>query len=40
VNFLVKRFSVVPDNIRRYTGVQSEVDVRLVLGRDYASSAP
>lgn len=40
VNFLVKRFSVVPENIRDYRGVQSEVDVRLVLGRDYAASAP
>jgi len=40
VNFLVKRFSIVSENIRHYTGVQSEVDVRLVLGRDYASTAP
>ena len=40
VSFLVKRFSIVPENIRHYTGVQSEVDVRLVLGRDCAPSAP
>ncbi len=41
VNLLAKRFSIAPENIRRYTGIQSEVDIRLVLGRDYAvSSAP
>jgi len=40
VNLLAKHFSVSSENIRHYTGMQSEVDVRLVLGRDYASSAP
>jgi LCP family protein required for cell wall assembly len=40
VNLLVNRFSIAPENIRRYSGVQGEVDVRLVLGGDYASSAP
>jgi LCP family protein required for cell wall assembly len=40
VNLLAKHFSVSSENIRHYTGIQSEVDVRLVLGRDYASSTP
>jgi len=38
VSLLAQRFRIVPENIRRYTGIQSEVDVRLVLGRDYAVS--
>ncbi len=39
VNLLAKRFDIAPQNIRRCTDIQSEVDVRLVLGQDYASSA-
>ncbi len=40
VNLLAQRFNVVPDDVRHYTDLQSEVDVRLILGRDYASSSP
>jgi len=39
VNLLAKRFNIAPQNIHHYTGIQSEVDVRLVLGQDYAASA-
>jgi len=39
VNLLAKRFHITPENMLRYAGVQSQVDVRLVLGRDYATSS-
>jgi len=39
VNSLVERFSISPTNVRRNMGASSEVDMRLVLGQDYASSA-
>ena len=39
VNFLAQRFNVLPDNVRQYRGTESQVDVRLVLGRDYAASS-
>jgi len=39
VNLLAKRFHITPENMLRYAGVQSQVDVRLVLGRDYAVSS-
>ena len=41
VSFLTQRFAVVPENVRRYQGIDSQVDVRVILGRDYvASSTP
>lgn len=41
VSLLAQRFNVVPDNIRRQTGIEGEADIRLILGRDYAAtSAP
>jgi len=36
VNSLVARFGIAPENVRRNVDAHSEVDVRLVLGRDYA----
>jgi len=39
-NLLAQRFNVLPDDVRQYTDIQSEVDVRLILGRDYVSSSP
>jgi LCP family protein required for cell wall assembly len=38
VSLLAQRFNVVPDNVRRNTGIESEVDIRLILGRDYAAT--
>lgn len=38
VNLLAQRFQVAPDNVRRQTGIQSSVDIRLILGRDYAAA--
>lgn len=40
VSLLAQRFNVVPENVRRQTGIESDVDIRLILGRDYASSSP
>jgi len=40
VSLLAQRFNVVPENVRRQTGIESDVDMRLILGRDYASSSP
>ncbi|MBM4428797.1 MAG: LytR family transcriptional regulator [Chloroflexi bacterium] len=39
VTWLARRLSVVPDNIRQVRGVPSTVDIRIVLGQDYAVSA-
>jgi len=39
VDFLAQRFNVVADNVLRYRGMTSEVDLRLILGRDYAVTA-
>jgi LCP family protein required for cell wall assembly len=38
VDFLAQRFNVLPDNVHRYAGMESEVDIRLILGRDYAAT--
>lgn len=38
VNALMRRFNVLPENVLRYTNVQSSVDIRLILGQDYAAS--
>ena len=38
VSWLARRFGVVPGNIRQSKSVPSTVDVRLVLGQDYAVS--
>jgi LCP family protein required for cell wall assembly len=38
VGLLAQRFGVSTENVRRQTGVQSNVDVRLILGRDYTAS--
>jgi LCP family protein required for cell wall assembly len=38
VSLLAQRFNVVPDNVRRYTSIDSEVDIRIILGRDYAAT--
>jgi LCP family protein required for cell wall assembly len=38
VNALVQRFHILPENVLRYTNVQSNVDIRLILGQDYAAS--
>jgi len=38
VNWLSTRFAVVPANIRQSRSVPSTVDIRLVLGQDYAAS--
>ncbi len=35
-NWLAKRCGVLPEDIRRYTGIQSQVDVRVILGQDFA----
>ncbi len=40
VDLLAQRFNVVPENVRRQTGIDSRVDIRLILGQDYASSSP
>jgi hypothetical protein len=40
VSLLAQRFNVPPENVRRQTGVESDVDIRLILGQDYASSSP
>ncbi len=40
VSLLAQRFNVLPENVRRQTGIESDVDIRLILGRDYASSSP
>jgi LCP family protein required for cell wall assembly len=39
VNYLAKLFNVATENVRQNTGLQSSVDVRVILGRDY-SAAP
>jgi LCP family protein required for cell wall assembly len=39
VNLLAERFHVVAENVRRVTGLTTEADIRLVLGRDYAATA-
>ena len=36
VNSLVARFGIAPENVRQGVDAHSEVDVRVVLGRDYA----
>jgi len=38
VNFLVSKFDIAAENVRQSTGIQSDVDVRLILGRDYAAA--
>jgi hypothetical protein len=38
VNALTKLFNVSADNVRQSTGLQSNVDVRVILGRDYAAA--
>jgi hypothetical protein len=38
VSALVQRFHILPENVLRYTNVQSNVDIRLILGQDYAAS--
>ncbi len=40
VSLLAQRFNVAPENVRRQKGIDSTVDIRLILGRDYASSSP
>lgn len=40
VSLLAQRFNVPPENVRRQTGIESDVDIRLILGQDYASSSP
>ena len=40
VSLLAQRFNVLPENVRRQTGIESDVDIRLILGQDYASSSP
>jgi LCP family protein required for cell wall assembly len=38
VSSLIRRFNIPPENVRWNMGANSEVDVRLVLGQDYAAS--
>jgi hypothetical protein len=38
VHALAQRFNVTPENVRQHTNLESVVDVRLILGRDYAAS--
>jgi hypothetical protein len=38
VNFLVQKFDIAAENVRRSTGIQSDVDIRLILGREYAAA--
>ncbi|MEM4725072.1 MAG: LytR C-terminal domain-containing protein, partial [Candidatus Hadarchaeum sp.] len=38
VNALIRRFNILPENVFRYTNVQSSVDIRLILGQDYAAA--
>jgi LCP family protein required for cell wall assembly len=38
VNALATLFSVSAENIRQNTGLQSDVDVRVILGREYAAN--
>jgi LCP family protein required for cell wall assembly len=38
VNALATLFNVSVDNVRKNTGLQSSVDVRVILGRDYAAN--
>ena len=38
VNFLVDKFNIAAENVRQSTGIQSDVDIRLILGRDYAAA--
>lgn len=38
VNALVQLFNVSAENVRQSTGLQSDVDVRVILGRDYAAA--
>ncbi len=40
VSLLAQRFNVVAENVRQQTGIESDVDIRLILGQDYALSAP
>jgi len=39
IDSLMARFDIAPENVRRNMDVHSEVDVRLVLGQDYAESS-
>jgi LCP family protein required for cell wall assembly len=38
VNLLVSKFNISAENIRQSTGTPSDVDIRLILGRDYAAA--
>jgi len=38
VSFLMTKFNIAAENVRQSTGVQSDVDIRLILGRDYAAA--
>lgn len=38
VHALTQRFRIQPENVLRYTNIQSAVDIRLILGQDYAAS--
>jgi hypothetical protein len=39
VSFLAQRFAVVPENVRRFQGIENQVDIRVILGRDYAAAS-
>jgi len=40
LNALAQRFKVTSQNIRRSTAQPGQVDIRLILGKDYSSAAP